>query len=169
MSYTAWSVTQDEVPDATKWNYLGANDAYFYSFLGDNIEWQSWTPTWTGITKGGATVAAYYTQVGKTVFCRVRFAFGSGTVMTGTPVFTLPVTAHSRYTTAVTIAGSAYIEDYLTGTWCGYPRLASTTTASIHLMTTSGTYSTTGIISTTAPFTWASGDYFAATIIYEAA
>ena len=63
MGYTAFSVSQGEVPNAAKWNYLGANDAWFYSFLGDNVEWQGWTPTWTGITKGNATVTAFYARI----------------------------------------------------------------------------------------------------------
>lgn len=35
MAYTAWSVVFGEQPSAAKWNQLGANDALFYSFLGD--------------------------------------------------------------------------------------------------------------------------------------
>lgn len=169
MSYTAWSVTQDEIPDATKWNYLGSNDAHFYSFLGDNIEWQSWTPTWTGITKGGATVQAYYIQLGKTVFCRVRFVVGSGTVMTGNPVFTLPVTAHGGYDPIQHVVGSSYYEDYLTGAYSGSVRIITSTTAGFYPPDATTAYLTNGSTTTTVPFTWASGDYLATQFFYEAA
>lgn len=170
MAYTAFSVSQNEVPDAAKWNTLGANDAHFYTFLGMDLAWTSWTPTWTGITKGGATVTAYYTQVGKTVFCRVRFIFGSGTVMTSTPVFTLPVTAATIYGTIQNVLGVCYIEDLATAAYWGNVRNTSTTTGGIYPNeTVSFSYVANGAISTTVPMTWATGDYLETNFFYEAA
>lgn len=169
MSYTAWSVSQDEIPDTTKWNYLGGNDAHFYSFLGDNLAWQSWTPTWSGITVGNSTTVAYYTQVGKTVFCRIRFVRGSTGVMTSTPIFTLPVTAKTIYQTYSVVLGTCYFEDLATLGYTGTTRSVSTTTAQFIPQGCAGTYITNTAVTTTVPFTWGTSDYITSNFFYEAA
>lgn len=169
MAYTAFSVAQDEVPDATKWNTLGANDAHFYTFLAMDLAWTSWTPTWTGITKGGATVTAYYTKIGNIVFGRIHFVYGSGTVMTGTPIFTFPVTAHADFTSVQHVIGCCYLEDLGTSGHSGHVRNANTTTGQVIIQRVDGTYVENVGISTTGPFSWASGDYFSLSFMYEAA
>ena len=169
MAYTSFSVAQSEVPNAAKWNTLGSNDAWFYGFLGDNVEWQSWTPTWTSITKGNATVTAYYTRVGNTVFGRVNFVVGSSTVMTGAPIFTFPVTAHADFTSVQHVIGAGLLVDVGASIYSCTIRNQNTTSASIILMGAVATYVDNQGISSTVPFTWVTGDYFGLTFMYEAA
>lgn len=113
MAYTAWSVSQNEVPNATKWNYLGGNDALFYSFLGDDLEWQSWTPTLQGMVIGNGTITAAYTVQGNTVHGRFRVDYGTtSSFPNGVPMyFTLPVAWHNDYNLYVYSLGEGYLED----------------------------------------------------------
>lgn len=56
--------------------------------------WSAWTPTWTGLTIGNATVEARYSNVGKVVSFELRVVFGTTTALTTTTTqFTLPTTA----------------------------------------------------------------------------
>lgn len=87
MAYSSWSVTFGEQPSAAKWNILGTNDAHFYSFLGDNLAWQSFSPNATGFSSK-TDDSGSYTQVGKTVIFRVSI---TGTSNATTLTFTLPV------------------------------------------------------------------------------
>lgn len=93
MAYTSWSVVFGEQPSAAKWNILGTNDAHFYSFLGDNTAWQTWTPTWANFTVGNGVNSSAYSQIGKTVNFRLVFVLGTTSSMGTAPTFTLPVTS----------------------------------------------------------------------------
>ena len=60
--------------------------------------WVSYTPTWTGASTnpviGNGTLAGYYKQVGKTVYCRIEVVMGSTTTYgSGAYSWALPVTA----------------------------------------------------------------------------
>jgi len=78
----------------------------------DSTAWTSWTPTWTNITIGNATVNGKYKQIGKTVFARLDVTFGttSSAITTGGTLhsFTLPVNAASRTAQALLGRGHAY-------------------------------------------------------------
>lgn len=105
---------------------------------GTTWAWQSWVPTWTGITPGnGVNTIALYAQIGKTVY--VRGAFTGGTTSSGTgvtPILTLPVTSASTYSTNSTPLGHfRYASSSLLS---GYVRWASTTTVSLVSYTVSG-------------------------------
>lgn len=163
MAYTSWSVVYGEQPSAAKWNILGTNDAHFYSFLGDNLAWQSWTPTFANFTKGSATVTAKYTQVGKTVHFRLEVTLSSST-MGSIPTFTLPVTSTS-YLTGTTI-GHLAILDFGTTSYFGRVRLSSTTVANMEYWDTNVAGQN---ITVSAPMTWANNDIFSVTGTYEAA
>lgn len=102
MAYASWSVVFGEQPTASKWNILGTNDAHFYSFLGDNTAWQTYTPSITsGITLGDGTISGRYTVVGKTVHFTFRLVCGSTTSLgVGTDmIISLPVTASTALQT----------------------------------------------------------------------
>lgn len=52
----------------------------------------SFTPTWTNLTVGNGTNSAVYIQVGKIVFLRFQFTWGSTSALSGEPSFVLPTT-----------------------------------------------------------------------------
>jgi hypothetical protein len=63
-----------------------------------NGAWTSYTPTWTGATTNpvinNGTLAGYYSQIGKTVFCSIEVLAGSTTTYgSGAYSWALPVTA----------------------------------------------------------------------------
>lgn len=130
--------------------------------------WQSWTPSWTNFTPGNGTIVAKYAQIGKTVICKLSYAFNSVWNFPGGPVsFSLPVTATGDDVTFM--VGSLYGQD--TGV-AGYQimlHLASTTTIMMEVLNASGTYAQTTAVTSSVPFTWGTGDRFGGTFFYEAA
>jgi hypothetical protein len=170
MAYSAWSVSQDEVPNAAKWNELGSNDAHFYDFLGDNLEWQSWTPTHTHTTVGNGTEEAYYIQIGKTVFFKYRLKKQSTTAIGTYLDFSPPVPMHADYNTYFTFMGSAYLEDYLV---TGHMGFSASEQSSDTIVVSTGIINTTYMARTsvtgTVPFTAGNNDYYSCVGFYEAA
>lgn len=129
--------------------------------------WSDWTPTFGNLTLGNGTFTAKYKQIGKTVFGRVRFVFGSTSSMTAsTLTFTPPVTPASNFAQAV--VGGCYIEDLVTTGYEGNIRMNSTSQMIIVVFLTGGTYATSGGVANTVPMTWATGDFFAGSFMYEA-
>lgn len=165
MAYSNWSVVFGEQPSAAKWNILGTNDAHFYSFLGDNLAWQSWTPTWTNFTVGSATVTGRYTSIGKLVALTLNVILSGSTMGTG-PTFSLPVTAQAS--TAFIIGHTRYL-DTGTANFSGFAALASTTTAILVAIGTGGATASDASVTSTVPHTWANTDVIRVTGIYEAA
>lgn len=163
MAYQSWSVVFGEQPSAAKWNILGTNDAHFYSFLGDNTAWQTWTPTFANFTKGSATIDAKYLQIAKTVNFRLNITL-SGSTMGSNPTFTLPVTAVT-HTTRYPIA-NGQITDATGNTSVAYAQYATTTTAQMRYYNAAANGD--GITST-IPFTWADSDQLSYNGTYEAA
>lgn len=131
MAYASWSVVFGEQPTASKWNILGTNDAHFYSFLGDNLTWTSWTPTWVNLTVGNGTNSFKYTRVGNTILFKGLFTLG-GTSSIGTgPTFTLPVTSVATLNALFPIATFIYDNNGGSG-FNGYIGHASTTTGKLY-------------------------------------
>ena len=50
-------------------------------------DFESWTPTWTNLTVGSATVQAQYAQVNELVFWQLEFAGASDTVYSSSGPF----------------------------------------------------------------------------------
>ena len=116
---------------------------------------QSFTPTWTNITKGNGTdaVAQYHRSDGWIDFV-VDFTFGSTSSVTGTPILTLPVATHSSMrwsqiqfqfydVSAITFYVGATLSVGVTQVAAGAQNAASGAVAAV---------------SSIAPFTWATGD-----------
>ena len=143
--------------------------AHLVSGTGTTWAWQSWTPTWTNLTVGNGTVAAYYARTGKTVCARIRFTMGSTSSMGTNPSFTLPVTAATEYATQPPAIGIAYVEDASVAGYLGFIRAISDTAAKPAVWNSSATYVTDGGLGATTPFTWATNDFFNGTFMYEAA
>lgn len=133
--------------------------------------WIAWTPTWTNLTIGNATVNARYKQIGKTVHATISVVFGTTTTVAGDIVFSLPVTrATYGGTGTITPIGPATMFDTSAGMVIeAVVTNDTTTTGRIRLFTASGTYSQVGTASGTVPFTWAASDEIGATFTYEAA
>jgi hypothetical protein len=64
-------------------------------FLGDGA-WTTWTPAWTNVTIGSATVVAQYVQLDDWVFVKVKTTMaGDSGYSSGSMALTLPVAANS--------------------------------------------------------------------------
>lgn len=171
MAYVAWSVSFGEQPSAAKWNILGTNDAYFDGLIGSGTAWTAWTPTWTNLTVGNATVAAYYQKFGKTVNAKLLYSHGStSSVSAGGVGFSLPVTSTSTaYLAYVTPIGVGSIYDPGSFMYYGLVFWGSTTTARLRISDVSATYGKVTDFDTTTPFTMSPGDNISASFTYEAA
>lgn len=131
--------------------------------------WQDWTTTLNGITLGNGTIVSRYQQIGKLITARIEITFGSTTTM-GTGEFTLPVTASTDgYTAFLASLGLAHAFEDGGGSFHGFVRWVSSTTARPASYLDTGTLETTQAYSATAPFTWGTGDVLTMTFSYEAA
>lgn len=165
-----WSIPSNAVPGtaipASTTNAILAD----LSLIGG--AWATYTPTLNNITLGNGTLAGRYMGAGKLVTFSVSLTFGSTTAVSGSnSTMTLPVTpkagnwvstdcgawdssANSWMPVAIITAaagGGASTTTFLIKTWPG--------TAGTNLVT----------ISSTVPFTWATGDVLTISGTYEAA
>lgn len=139
------------------------------SGTGSGWSMNTWSPTWTNLTVGNGTVTARYIQIGKLVFCRLALLFGSTSAITGGVLYTLPVTSvtYPFFAAAVDVTGMGDILDNggATPHFTAQAKIVSTTQGKI-------TYLDAGAnsqeLSTTAPMTWTTGDYFNLEFWYEA-
>ena len=131
--------------------------------------WTSWTPTWTNVTIGNATVEAKYNQIGKTVHCRMAIKWGNTTSASGIMFFTLPVTSVTYSGTAQTqTLGTIWMVDAGTTSYKGLVSWATTTTARVNVEKSDGTYTTIASVNATIPMTWTTDDEILAEFFYEA-
>ena len=134
--------------------------------LGISSSSKSYTPTWSNLTLGNATVVATYTQVGKNVAVKVVFTYGSTTSITGSVGVSLPVNGVS---TNFLPLGLVTIVDSGTTTYNGTITNQSSTLANILVNNSAGTYEQTAVLSSTVPMTWTAGDMLIMQFNYEAA
>lgn len=130
--------------------------------------WTSYTPTYTNITVGNATVTARYVQLGKLVHVSWAFTVGSTTTFAAAQAaFSLPVTASSTNFGWLT----GYFSDVSANTT--YSVVAgiepSATTASLGVMNASATYLTIAALTSTVPVAPATSDVLKLTGFYTAA
>lgn len=173
MVYASWSVVQGEQPSATKWNILGTNDAHFYSFLGDNLAYQSWTPSYTNITVGNGAVTAKYSKVGKMTHAYWFLSFGSTSALSGAAVISLPTTVSANYTSVTErlIIGQASFLDATGSNFTGpvFIEGGSSTQVRLALTDTTTAFGSIANTSSTAPFTWTTSDVLGFDVTYETA
>lgn len=130
--------------------------------------WTAYTPTWVGSTGshtlGNGTLTGSYVQVSKTVHFRVRLTIGSTTTYNaGTWRFGLPVTMVANFSGAGDAIASATMYDLSLA-----DRYARTVYS--YSDTQVAVLSEAGLaISSTVPFTWATGDTLSIVGTYEAA
>jgi len=139
---------------------------------GTGWPWQTWSPTWTNLTIGNATVTYKYAQIGKTVLFNIHLKFGSTTSISGTVSFSLPVTSIS-YNSVSAIMSIGRIDLYDSGTavYSGLLKWVSTTSARPeYLNLPAGTViQSLNVVNATAPFTWTTNDELHIEAYYEAA
>lgn len=137
--------------------------------LGD---WDTWVPTITNITQGNGTISAKWTRVGRTVFYRFSFTFGSaGSAMGTGPRFTLPVQPAAQYVASVSqgaTIGTARMLDTGTADYAGQGFRYDTTAVAIVVGVASGTHLSFAALTSSVPMTWAVGDTVTVDGCYEA-
>jgi len=130
----------------------------------DPTAWTSWTPSWTGITIGNASVTARYKQIGKTVFASIDVIFGTTTSVSGAAQYvSLPVTSVSRISTSIMGSGVGLLSVFLDmAAWY------DTTTRSALVFRTSSTAGTASSFSAST-VSWANTHKLSLNLKYEAA
>lgn len=122
----------------------------------------TYTPTLGGWTIGNGTISGHYAQVQKVVLFRARLTIGSTTTISGSPTFTVPVTAR-----LVGAAEMFHASGNPGGAGYGlFARLSSSTEVTVQYLGTNGVRTN---LSTTAPGTWATGNIIDVHGWYEAA
>lgn len=172
MAYTSWSVAQSEQPTTTKWNLLNSNDAYFYSVLGDSLQWTSFTPQFDGLTPGNGTNTGKYARVGKMVAVQTYFAYGSASSNDGGDfVLYLPVSEASYYNSGGTpTLGQAIKYDSATSSAIEGAVVFFDTGQVFSLVYGTAAASATMLsISGSIPSAWVATDELHMSFIYEAA
>lgn len=129
--------------------------------------WQSWTPTFTGLTLGNGTISAKYMKIGKTVFCQFLLTWGSTTSASGSLTATIPVTATSTFANDSMAIGVARLrDDSASAKLGGIVKLATTTTIGF---ASNNSLSAVIDVTATSPWTWATSDMIGCSFTYEAA
>lgn len=193
MAYQSWSVVFGEQPSAAKWNILGTNDASFndgtgigngaisspqklVTGAGTSWAWQSYTPTFTNLTVGNGTLNSTYVQTGKDVTVRGSLVLGSTSSVGSNPYFTLPATQSSNYSVATdnfTPVGGVSYRDVSAGiVYPGYisiGNISGTGNALFLYIVSQAAASAASMtaLSSTTPYTWATGDVLKWQFEYE--
>jgi hypothetical protein len=146
-----------EAATSSDWNtYIRDN----FKAIGD--AWTSYTPALVNWTLSNGTLTGYYMQAGKLVWGKVFYTVGSTDTKSGNLVITLPVTKLADDGTETPFGyGGAYDTSVPARNTVGV--FHSTTSRMLFWTPTSG------IVSNTVPWTWATGDKLNAAFCYEAA
>jgi hypothetical protein len=131
--------------------------------------WTAWTPTWTGLTIGNATVDAKYCQIGKIIHWRMKVTFGSTTSWSGNFQFTVPVAPHAGVSGHDVGQGHG-MDSSVGDTTQMFAQFTGTgSTCAINRATVVGSNVDFLAVSNTTPWTWAQNDYIYLNGTYEAA
>ena len=164
-----------DIPQSSDYVKLGA-DAI--ATLGQDIDtavgtgllaWTSWAPTLGNTWANGNGVwNAEYCQLGKIVHVRATFTLGTTTTKGASiPSVSLPVTAS---TTALPLMASPCPATVAGGSGqLIFPSITTTTTISLYVFNSGGTYLARNNMTNTVPATWATNDVFQLAFSYEAA
>jgi hypothetical protein len=143
--------------------------ANLFAGTGTSWPWQSFSPTWTGLTAGNGTTVYKYIQIGKTVHFHIEFTLGTTSSVGATStIVNLPVTAvtYPQFTAIgiVTLLTAAAGTIY-------WGKIAWNTSTQIRFVTdtVSGTTLRGADVTSTNPFTFVTGSILIAHGSYEAA
>jgi hypothetical protein len=157
-------------------------ESYFNTHIRDNLNylfenlhsgsstagWASFTPSWTNITVGNGTSTGKKGYAGKTTHFYAELTFGSTTSVSGAVALGFPDTAVTYL--AHHPVGIAILRDVnVTTNYKGVAIWSTTAAMAIHSLAVSGSNVVTAALSSTAPFTWATGDFLFVAGSYERA
>lgn len=135
-----------------------------------NEAWSSWAPAYVNFTLGNGTLSyAKYLKVGRTVHFRIRVILGTTSAVSGNIRFSLPINTADYVNSDTALNGTVALVDTGSSYIVGIPRPYSTSTIEIVAMSSGGANVGTTNLSSTAPFTWGSGDVWSAAGSYESA
>ena len=127
----------------------------------------SFTPVWTGLSVGNGTATGIYYQVQNVVFLVVTLEVGSTTTVTG-PVFVdFPSGLDAQELLRDGSTGQVFFEDADGTDYYGYTFGSSGTRFQIVAADASSTYLKPSSLSSTVPFTWATGDKLVVSMVYK--
>ena len=128
--------------------------------------WTAWSPTYTNLTIGNGTVTARYTQAGRITYVYWGLVWGSTTSIAGSvKVSNFPVT---MFSSRMVYGQTAEFFDASAGTTVGgVLGFDTTTSVSLYVDGTAGTYRTAAVLSSTVPFTWTTSDEMTFMATYE--
>lgn len=128
--------------------------------------WTSWTPDLSSANLSGGTIThAKYTQIGKTVIVRFKYTMGGAGVDGGV---TIPFPVDPATQDSNSPCGTAVFRD-VSGNFNNGSVLIGAKGMSIYADSVSGARIVPVALSSTVPFTWATGDYLTIEATYEVA
>jgi hypothetical protein len=129
----------------------------------DNGTWVNWTPSYSNLTIGNGTVVARYQKIGKLVNVYFKFTLGSTSAVAGGAYFTTPTTpAQTQF------PAQLLMRDTGTAWWFG-ACIADGSAVFLNNQRVSGNFTISETITSTAPFTWTTGDFLIVNLSYEEA
>jgi hypothetical protein len=128
--------------------------------------WTAWSPTVNNLTVGSGSLTTRYRRAGKTVDLEFVFVYGAGSAVGTIPDFTLPAAPAAHYPSASgsILPASVIIVDSATTQRQGF--LSWNGTIAGILYWNAGA---PAAITSTAPWTWATGDQIHVFATYETA
>jgi hypothetical protein len=139
---TVGTFTSGQVLTAAELNSIGAKTAF--------------TPTWGNLTVGNGTVVAHYFDLNDLILWNVELEFGSTTSISGSVTIDYPVAGAATYRAPV--GGLVHLDDATGTDYIGALYRNSGTAATVTVLNTTGSYVRYSTLSSTVPFTWATGD-----------
>ncbi len=125
------------------------------------------TQTFSGFTKGNATVVSQYTKFNKLVHFWGFVILGSTSAITGPLDITLPATAVGGVLTNNSMC--SFFDASANFITYGSALHINTSAIRLTAMVTTGNFTTNADVFATVPIVWATGDYFFWNHVYEAA
>jgi hypothetical protein len=122
--------------------------------------WLTSTIAMNNVTLGNGTLAQRYQIKGNVLKQSFKFTFGSTSSISGS-IAVVPAIAGSSSMPISATVGGAYIEDLVTTGFEATLRYATTTSVSVITGNTASSYLTSTGTTSTAPMTWATGDFVA--------
>jgi hypothetical protein len=128
--------------------------------------WTGFTPTWTNVTVGNAVNEGAYCKIGKVVFVKVTFKFGSTTAFTSNVQLTNPIAGANL---GQGYQGGMILLDAGTAYYVGMSGVNLVST-DLLVQNVAGTYPiSAGFVNATTPFTWTTNDEIILSYWYEVA
>lgn len=163
-AYSAGSMTVTILGNAL----VGNPSAFSYSPIENPLGFPtsfSYTPTPTGITTTSGTLTGNFRISGNEILVRVTFAFGASSAITGNVSFAMPITPATMAGTTIPVGFGQYFDSSASAVNTG---VISDVFGTFYAQcfNVAGTYAAVNNLSSTAPFTWATGDEITATITY---